>query len=108
MTCRKSTKRKYPRGFNESRGPYRIIHATKWSKGGRGEQRTRLIVITWPGNKIGHGNYAIRWETADGATYGGYSFDTQRSAHDAFLHKYLEHNESFRPGNISHLPGIAK
>lgn len=93
------------RNPNESL-PYRILHATRFSKGGRGEKPMRLVVIAYIGRK--YGAFAVRWQDKSGATHGGYSYEDARTAHDSFLHRYLEHNESYRPGNISHLPGIVK
>jgi len=46
------------RNTNESQ-PYKIIHATKWSKGGRGEKRTRLIVQEYA-QKNPFGKWAVR------------------------------------------------
>ena len=66
----------------------------------------RLVVIAYVGRT--HGSFAVRWQDKSGATFGGYSYETARTAHDAFMRKYLEHNESYRDGNISHLPGIVK
>lgn len=111
-TAQKRMKNKYR---NEAQGRYRIIYATKWSKGGRGERRTRLIVIAFPiknrgrGDPFSHfGKFALRWQTPDGATFGGGSFNSREDAHHAFLRRYVEHNENYRKGNISHLPGMAK
>lgn len=102
------SKHSMPNAFvNESRGKYRILHATKWSKGGRGEVRTRLVVIAFS-KIIGYGDYALRMQNYDGATYGGSAYNTAREAHTAFLRRYLQHNESYREGNVSHYPGIVK
>jgi len=71
------------------------------------ELKTRLIVIEFtPKSKVG--NYAVRMQTNDGATYGGGSFETHEGAHNAFLRRYLEHNASYGKGNPSHWPGIVK
>lgn len=86
--------------------PYRILHATRFSQGGRGEKPMRLVVIGYIGRK--YGQFAVRWQDKDGNTFSGYSYETSRDAHNAFMRRYLEHNESYRPGNISHLPGIVK
>lgn len=90
--------------------PYEVIHATKWSKGGNGEKKSRLVVIKYSPQKAGY-QFAVRWQTPvgdNGPTFGGSSFSNERAAHDAFLKRYLEHNETYKKGNISHLPGIAK
>jgi len=86
--------------------PYRILHATRWSKGGRGEKPMRLVVIGYIGRK--NGPYAIRWQDKSNATFGGYSYETRENALDGFINYYKRHNQSFGPGNISHLPGIVK
>lgn len=91
---------------NESR-KYRILHATKWSTGNSIEVPSRLIVIAFTPT-YDHGNFAVRWQNRDGSTYGGGSSNTREAAHNMFLKKYLEHNESYRKGNPSHLPGIVK
>jgi len=93
---------------NESHGKYRLLHYTKWSKGGGIEVRSRLVVIAFPSVKGEFGKYAVRYQNYDGATWGGASFNSHEEAHRAFLEKYLDHNRSFRKGNISHLPGIVK
>lgn len=90
---------------NES-GQYRIIHATKWSKKGRIDLPLRLVVLSFVGRQ--YGAYALRWQGKDGATFGGYSFNTAQEAHDAFLRRYLSHNETYKRGNVSHLPGIVR
>jgi len=92
------------RNTNESR-PYVTLYKTGWSRGGRGEVRTRLIVITFL-KKLGYGDYALRWQNYDGATYGGGSFDHVADAYHAFIKKYAAHNEMYKKGNISHLPGL--
>jgi hypothetical protein len=88
--------------MNES-GSYRIVHATRWSKGGRIDKPMRLVVIAFVS-----GGYAVREQDKSGATFGGSSFQSKESAHNAFLKRYLNHNESYRRGNVSHYPGIVK
>jgi hypothetical protein len=96
------------RSRNESRGPYKILHETNWSKGQKDlEVRTRLVVIAFT-KKLGYGDYALRWQNYDGATWGGSAFDSEREAHNAFMEKYLTHNKSYKEGNVSHLPGIKR
>ena len=89
--------------------PYDLIHATRWSKGSTIEKKTRLVVLKF---RKGEGyKYAVRWQTPsgdNGPTYGGAAYPSERSAHDAFMKVYLEHNEFYKKGNTSHLPGIAK
>lgn len=94
------------RNTNESQ-PYKIIHATKWSKGGRGEKRTRLIVQEYA-QKNPFGKWAVRWQSYDGATFGGGSSNSEQAAVDRFWKVYSEHNASYKKGNISHLPGIVR
>ena len=86
--------------------PYRILHKTHWSKKGRIDKAMRLIVIQYAGRK--YGQFAVRWQDKNMATFGGYSYETKMDAHNAFLKKYLDHNTSYGPGNVSHLPGIVK
>jgi hypothetical protein len=87
---------------------YRIIHATKWSKGGGIEVKSRLVVLAFTPVLEHRDNFALRWQNEDGATWGGSAFTTNEQAHNAFLRRYLEHNATYRAGNISHLPGIVK
>ena len=92
--------------------PYDIVHATRWSKGGKAERKTRLVVLRFnlPAGSTKY-RYAMRWQTdggEDGPTFGGASYPSRRSALDAMMRLYLEHNELYRAGTISHLPGIAK
>lgn len=103
---KKSSRLMKHRWTNESR-KYRILHHTKWSKGGGIEVPTRLIVIVFTPARE-HGNFAVRWQSYDGATFGGDTFNTKEGAHNAFLRKYLEHNSMYKAGNVSHLPGIVK
>lgn len=86
---------------NES-SSYIIEYATLWSEGGRGEKPMRLVVIGY----TKYPEFAIRWQDKTGATFGGYSYQEKKNAHNAFLRKYLEHNDSYKEGNISHLPGL--
>jgi hypothetical protein len=102
----KSTHRMPKRNTNESQ-PYKIIHATKWSKGGRGEKRTRLIVQEYA-QKNPFGKWAVRWQSYDGATFGGGALNSKETATNMFMKKYAEHNDSYKKGNISHLPGIVR
>lgn len=91
---------------NES-GSYDVIHASKWSKGGKGEKKTRLVVIKFRGKK----SFAVRWQTPtgdNGPTFGGSSFQSEEKAHESFMRAYLRHNGKYKNGNISHFPGIAK
>lgn len=90
--------------------PYDVIHATRWSKAKAGVERpTRLVVLKF--RKTEGWKYAVRWQTPsgdNGPTYGGASYPTEQSAHEAFMRKYLENNELYKKGNPSHLPGVAK
>lgn len=110
---KKKMKHRTPNKYvNESLGRYRIIRASKWSKGKRNlEKPMRLVVIGFKHGKgqfAEFGKYAVRWQDKMGATFGGSSYNSKEDAVAAFWHKYHEHNESYRPGNISHLPGIAR
>ena len=101
---------KFETNPNES-GRYKVIHATRWSKGKKGlEKKTRLVVLehyTLTGTEVR--GYAVRLQTApDMATYGGSSYQVKENAENAWLRKYLEHNEMYKTGNVSHLPGLAK
>jgi hypothetical protein len=93
--------------------PYDIVHATRWSKGSNGERKSRMVVLKYnppAGIKMAH-KYALRWQTDggdDGPTFGGGTFATREKAHERFWKEYLDHNEQYRKGNISHLPGVAK
>jgi hypothetical protein len=86
---------------NES-GKYSILYATNYSKGNQIENPMRLVVIKYERNS----EFALRWQDRSGATYGGYSYQTKEQAHNAFLRKYLDHNQAYRKGNPSHLPGL--
>jgi len=66
----------------------------------------RLVVIQLVGRKFDE--FAVRWQDKTGATFGGAAFGTKQQAHNVFLKKYLEHNESYGPKNVSHLPGILR
>jgi hypothetical protein len=92
--------------------PYTIVHATRWSKGGRAERKTRLVVLRFnlPAGSTKY-RYAMRWQTdggEDGPTFGGGAYQTRRAAQDAMMKTYLAHNAVYGKGSISHLPGIAK
>ncbi len=92
------------------RGPYIITHATKWSKGSELELKTRLIVLKFI-NANKPMRYAVRWQTGrgdNGPTFGGASYGSDETAHMVMLKQYLSHNKSYREGNPSHLPGMAK
>ena len=91
---------------NESR-KYKILHHSRWSTGNDIEVPTRLIVIQFT-PLHGHGDYALRWQNKDGATFGGGSFETEKGATERFLKSVQEHNEWYPAGNPSHLPGIVK
>lgn len=93
------------RNPNES-FPYRVVHATKWSKKSHIERPMRLVVIQLVGKKFDE--FAVRWQDKNGSTYGGASFHSKEQAHNAFLEKYLNHNKCYGPKNISHLPGLVK
>jgi len=84
-------------------GRYTIEYATLWSEGDRGEKPMRLVVI---GYKREYPEFAVRWQDKSGATFGGYTYQEKETAHNAFLRKYLEHNDSYKKDNISHLPGL--
>lgn len=92
--------------------PYTIVHATRWSKGGQTERKTRLVVLkfNYPAGSTKY-PYAVRWQTdggENGPTFGGSAFPSRKSAHDAFMKAYTDHNAVYRAGTISHLPGVAK
>lgn len=92
--------------------PYDIIHATRWSKGGKAERKIRLVVLrfTLPTGSTKY-RYAVRWQTdrgEDGPTFGGSAYPSSEAAHAAFMREYLAHNAIYRAGTISHLPGVAK
>ena len=58
--------------------PYTIVHATRWSKGGRAERKTRLVVLRFnlPAGSTKY-RYAVRWQTdrgEDGPTFGGAAY----------------------------------
>jgi|WetSurMetagenome_2_1015567.scaffolds.fasta_scaffold112057_2 hypothetical protein len=91
---------------NESR-KYKILHHTKWSKGNDIEVPTRLIVIQFTPMRD-HGDYALRWQNKDGATYGGGAFETETGATARFMRSVEVHNAIYRVGNPSHLPGVVK
>ena len=91
---------------NESR-KYKILHHTRWAPGNDVEVPTRLVVIQFT-PLHGHGDYALRWQNKDGATYGGGAFNTEKGATERFLRSVQEHNEWYPKGNPSHLPGIVK
>ena len=91
---------------NESRR-YRILHATKWSKGNDIEVKCRLVVIEFT-PKLGRGDYALRLQRIDGATHSGGSFDSVEAAYDQLLEEYVKHNRIYKAGNPSHYPGIVK
>jgi hypothetical protein len=56
----------------------------------------------------GHGDYALRWQSKDGATFGGGSFETETGATKRLMASVSEHNAIYRAGNPSHLPGVVK
>ena len=92
--------------------PYDIVHATRWSKGGKAERKTRLVVLKFnlPAGSTKY-RYAVRWQTdggEDGPTFGGGAYQTRRAAQDAMMKTYLAHNAVYGKGSISNLPGIAK
>ena len=47
--------------------PYDIVHATRWSKGGKAERKTRLVVLKFnlPTGSTKY-RYAVRWQTDRG------------------------------------------
>ena len=58
--------------------PYDIVHATRWSKGGKAERKTRLVVLRFnlPAGSTKY-RYAVRWQTdrgEDGPTFGGAAY----------------------------------
>lgn len=70
--------------------PYDVVHATKWSKGGRGELKSRLVVLKYkPASNVARHGFAVRTQAGRGGdnapTFGGATFPSQRAAHDAFL-----------------------
>ncbi len=92
--------------------PYTIVHATRWSKGGQTERKTRLVVLkfNYPAGSTKY-PYAVRWQTdggENGPTFGGSAYPSSETAHAAFMREYLAHNTIYRAGTISHLPGVAK
>jgi len=92
--------------------PYDIVHATRWSKGGKAERKTRLVVLRFnlPAGSTKY-RYAVRWQTdrgEDGPTFGGAAYSSREAAQDAMMKAYLSHNAVYGKGSISHLPGIAK
>jgi len=89
---------------NES-GQYYIKYATQFSRGNKIEIPMRLVVIEYE-TAVHRGKFAVRWQDKKGNTSGGYSYDTEREAHNAFLRRYLDHNDSYKEGNPSHLPGM--
>lgn len=94
------------KGKGESRD-YVVIHATKYCKGDKNEPQMRLVVLEFR-PKEPWGGYAIRYQTKDGATFGGMAFNSKQEAYDVFVQEFARHNSIFRKGNPSHLPGIVK
>lgn len=88
---------------NES-SPYTVEYASRWSKGGHVEKPMRLVVIGY----TKYPEWAVRWQDKEGNTFGGYTYRSKEDAHTSFLKRYLEHNDSYKQGNISHLPGLLK
>lgn len=91
-------------------GSYEVVHATRWSIGGRGEQKTRLVVLKFRDtNKSAP--YAVRLQTPsgdNGPTFSGGAYKSMAAAHDAMLKEYFRNNSVFKKGNVSNFPGIAK
>lgn len=95
-------------------GPYEVIYATNWSKGDKIELKSRLVVIRFKDiNKPMR--FAVRWQyqsstgcNDNAPTHGGGSFSSKRTAQEAMWKNYLNHNDQFKKGNPSHLPGMAK
>ena len=86
---------------------YKILHHTRWAKGNDVEVPTRLVVVQFTPLR-GNGDYALRWQSKDGATFGGDSFNTEKGATDRFMKSFEEHNAIYRVANPSHLPGVVK
>lgn len=95
-----------------------ILKATGWSKGREGlEYPSRVVVVSWitPDGNIKE--FSRHWQTKDGSMFWGHyfhprSYDSLERSLEAAIQDFektvAEHNATYGPTNISHLPKTRK
>ena len=89
--------------------PVTIVAATKYTSGGRGENPWRYVVLKWDKGTSAH-PYSRHMQVNDGvnpnAFYYGHYHCTFDDALKDMVKTMNESNDTYRIGNISHIPGM--
>jgi hypothetical protein len=92
--------------------PVTVIAATKYTSGGRGEPQWRYVVLKWDKGTSAHPFSRhmqvldVKHEWNDQIFYHGNYCCTYEDAEKSMIESMEDHNRTYGPTNISHIPGL--